>query len=264
MQGLDHIPEFIAMGPGLGGHAIARVGGIKAVGAIAPKIAQAQIPHAGGDILIIEGHDRHQFDVADAERLEIGDLFDQPQKGARMPHARRGVTGEATDMQLVDDHVLWRQAEGGIPLPVIVVANNHGPGRVMGHNALPQAPPAIPARRVDRPRAGFQEFDPGIETQTPTTGVVGSLQAPGEMRADGQPHHQQVPGEEGVVDVGVQADHLEGFRAVMARVKEEFNASRVAAEDGEINPLGVRARPGGVTPAWQGREGTWVHGGKTI
>jgi hypothetical protein len=63
---------------------------------------------------------------------------------------------------------------------------------------------------------------------------------------------------------GVQANHLEGFRAVMARVKEEFNAGGVATEDGEIDPLGFQARPRGIAPAWQGSEGTWVHGGKTI
>ena len=249
MQGLDHVPEFIAMGPGLGADAIARVRGIEAVGAVAPKIAQAQIPHALGYILVIEGHDRHQLDMGDAEGLEVGDLFDQPQKGARVPHARGGMTGEATDVQLVDDHLLRRQARGGVALPVIVVANDHGAGGVMGHDALPQAAPAIPARLVDCPRAGVQEFHPGIEAQPPTPRIVGPLHAPGEMGADGQPHHQQVPGEEGVIDLGVQADDLEGFRAVMARVQEEFDAGGVAAEDREIDPLGFQARPRGITSA---------------
>ncbi len=39
MQGLDQVPEFIAMGPGLGGDTIARVGGIETVSAVAPIIA---------------------------------------------------------------------------------------------------------------------------------------------------------------------------------------------------------------------------------
>jgi hypothetical protein len=40
-----------------------------------------------GDVLLVESHDRHQLDMADAELLEIRDLFDQTQKGARVPDA---------------------------------------------------------------------------------------------------------------------------------------------------------------------------------
>src|SRR5215468_1466311 len=62
--------------------------------------------------------DGQKLDGCHAQGLQIGDLFDQPGKGARMLDARRPMKGEASNMQLVNDRILKRNARGLVVPPI--------------------------------------------------------------------------------------------------------------------------------------------------
>ena len=78
----------------------------------------------GRDVLGVEGHDGQEFDMGNAERLEIGDLLDEAGEGPGVKHPGGGVAGEAPEMQLVDHGILEGDVERGIPLPIVGVRHH--------------------------------------------------------------------------------------------------------------------------------------------
>ena len=74
--------------------------------------------------MLVEFKDGHEFDTIDSEVDEVRNSFAQTVKGARMSHPGRRVTGETSDMQLVDDQFGNRKIERPVVFPVEVVFRN--------------------------------------------------------------------------------------------------------------------------------------------
>ena len=102
VQGLDHVAELPEVGSAARRRCSTRVGAEEAVRAVAPVVGQAQRGGAVRDVLVVKGHDGHEFHVGDAQILEIGDLLHQPGEGARGRHPGGGVAGETAHVQLIE------------------------------------------------------------------------------------------------------------------------------------------------------------------
>jgi hypothetical protein len=93
------------------------------------------------------------------------------------------MAGEATDVQLVDDHLLTRQPEGRIALPVVFLGEHDGARGVMRLHSLALATPAIPAGEVHRACPGIDQLDAGIEAPTVAMRIIRPFHPPGVMGA---------------------------------------------------------------------------------
>jgi len=82
-------------------------------------------------------------------------------------------------MQLIDNHLLAGQMQGGIPFPVIIIRDHRRPRGVMGFDAGALAFPAIPVVGGYGPTPGIDQFHLVVETPTPAAGIVGPIQPPG-------------------------------------------------------------------------------------
>ena len=77
VQRLDKVTKLIEVSALVRGYAIAGMGREEAVRAVALVIMQSKLGGRFRHILFIEGHDRHQFDMGNAELLQVGDFIDQ-------------------------------------------------------------------------------------------------------------------------------------------------------------------------------------------
>ncbi|OPY71813.1 MAG: hypothetical protein A4E63_01407 [Syntrophorhabdus sp. PtaU1.Bin050] len=75
----------------------------KTVSAVAPVILEAPGRNGLGNGLLIKGHDRHQLNVCNSERFEIGDLFDHSPKCTRTLNSGRGVARKAAYVHFIND-----------------------------------------------------------------------------------------------------------------------------------------------------------------
>ena len=176
MQGLDHVAKLVAGTRGVPGEV--RVRGEEAVGAVAPVILESQVCGFGGDVLGVEGHDRHQLHMGDAEVLEIGDLFDQGSVGSRVGDPGGWVAGEAGQVHLVDHRLVERRMEPVVTLPVVVVPDHpgaHGGAQVVAGPAG-TLPVPKPVAHGDRP--GVQQDLAAIHTAAALAGVAAPMGPP--------------------------------------------------------------------------------------
>ncbi len=129
VQFLDQVLELVHLHPVLAGRRIARLGRVEADRAVAPVVHQqfAGFRVDAAVLELVEFVDRHQFDTVDAQRLQIGDFLAQAVKGARCPHARRGMPREAAHVGLIDNEVLGRDLQRGIRLPIEVIEHRLRP-----------------------------------------------------------------------------------------------------------------------------------------
>src|ERR1700753_514387 len=75
----------------------------------------------------IELINREQLDAVDAKLFQVRNLFPQSSKRTGSGHFRRFVSGETTDMRLVDDEILDRGLERMIVFPIEVIEREAGP-----------------------------------------------------------------------------------------------------------------------------------------
>ena len=115
----------------------------EADGAVAPVVGQI-----ARRVLRIELLDGQQFHRRDAQRLKIGDLLDDARVGPALlrRHVGARMLGEAAHVHLVDHGAGVGQADGGVPLPIVVVAgDDDGFHRVGGVIAGMLGRPAVVA-----------------------------------------------------------------------------------------------------------------------
>ncbi len=142
VERLDHVTELVPRPDRA--DAVARMGGVEAVGAVAPVVLEPQSGRFGRHVLSVEGHHGQQLDMGDAEILQVRDLVDECPKGPGMLRTGGGVPGEAPHVQLVDDRLLQRNIEGRVAFPVVGITHNeraHCPrGVVSGGRRCPAVP----------------------------------------------------------------------------------------------------------------------------
>ena len=134
MQRLDHGLEFTDLLAVVAG-GVARVGGEKVDGIVAPVIAQTQIDQA---LVVDEFMHRHQLHGGDAEFFEIfnGDGVRHAGVGAaQFGRDVRVQGGKALDMQLVDDGIVERGEGRPVVFPIEMGSGDdafgHAPGIVV-------------------------------------------------------------------------------------------------------------------------------------
>ncbi len=169
--------------------------------------------------------------------VQVRDLFDQPEKTARMAHAGRRMSGKAPDMQLIDDRILRRHPQRLVALPVVVVGQHDAANRVVRACAVATARRAVPTRGIDGTRPGVHQLDAFVEHPAVAARVPGALHAPGVTGARRQVQHQHMPAEKGVIQLRVEFDHLERPLAGPIGVQQQRRAGGVPAVDGEIDAL---------------------------
>ena len=120
VQGQHHLLELADLAARLAADGVAAVRGEKRQRIVTPVIhPPARLAQA-----VVHGklEHRHQLDRRHAQRLQVGNLLDQPQVRARMAHAARLGAGEAADVHLVDHRLVQAAAEMAVALPVELVA----------------------------------------------------------------------------------------------------------------------------------------------
>ena len=105
VQQLNQCLKFIHLHPQLAGGGVARFGGKKANGAVAPIVVQ-RVAAVGIDKVALEFIkllNGHEFDAVHPQFFEIGDFVTNGGKGTGVFGLGGGVTGEATHVHLVND-----------------------------------------------------------------------------------------------------------------------------------------------------------------
>ena len=164
VQGQHHLLELADLAARLAADRIAAVRGKKRQRIVAPvvrpiiRLAEAIV---GGKL-----EDRHQLDGRHAQRLQIGNLLDQPQVRARMAHAARLGAGESADVHFVDHRLVQTAAQMAIALPVELVVD---------HDAFRRAEDAVVGRQENaRQGLGVGIDQPGLAVETsPSSGSNG-------------------------------------------------------------------------------------------
>ena len=189
---------------------VAGVRGKKRVRIITPIVEQ---PFAGQRIpppiaRFVELVDRQQFDRRDAQRLEIGDFFDQPREGAGMFDARTLIDRHAPYVALVNDGFPQRAIERLVEFPIEFAVDDDGvlavhfsplgQGVVLVIDIVPRPPTGTAG---NRPRIGIEQHLIVIEL---VNVVVRPLHAIAVLDADVDAADERVPDLSGAVVVRIQ------------------------------------------------------------
>ena len=161
VKALDHLLELAerlatARSGGIGG-----VGGEEGDRVVAPVVQEA-LPREGVHAIavgLLERPHRHELDRVDAERLEVGNLLDEPGERAGPGDAGGRMLGEAAHVQFIDDRLDGTDAGRLVVAPVEGVVDDQA-----ASGAAPAARGNAPACAT-RQRLGvrIQELLPGIE-----------------------------------------------------------------------------------------------------
>ena len=180
-----------------------------------------------------------QLDVGHAELAQVGDLLDQPGEGSRVLDAARGMTGEAADMELVDDGPV-EPARLDAREPRRHVRHEGPQRRVPGLGGI-GGPAAVPGRVAHGARPRVEQVLARIEAPAGLLGVLRTVHPPRVAGARGQAFDEHVPEVEGSVRLGGERDHLERLGRVRRLEQQQLDARGVAAVDAEVDPAVARA-----------------------
>ena len=231
VQRPHHLLELPNLAAWLGAGRVTPMGREKGDRIVAPVVAanRAVGPRQRGREVV----NGHQLDGGHTQRLEVGNLLDDPEIGAGMGNAARRAVGEAPDMHLVDHGVGEAAAEVTVALPVEGIIDDdafRGPQQTVR-----------PDRKLtsERPSIGIEE--PG--------GAVKPLAVLRIERAVGlemveltrlHARHIDAPNVSPAIAGRVEFDHLVGLGGVDTRVEEHTHGRRRAAVHHELHPLVVQ------------------------
>jgi len=155
VQGLHHLLELADLVPGPVAGGVAPVRGEQRHRIVAPVVGPPRpVAEAVEDGELVHGHELHR---RYAQRLEMGNLLDHSQVGARVLHLARARLREPAHVHLVDDRLRQRPAQVAVVLPVELVVD---------HNALGRADqPVVGREEVARQglRVGIDQSGPAVE-----------------------------------------------------------------------------------------------------
>jgi hypothetical protein len=157
--------------------------------------------------------DRHEFHRGHAQRLQIRNLLDHAQIGARVGNAAARAGREAADMHFVDDRVGQTTPQVPVPLPV---------EGVVDHHALRRPDDGVAAGQKmagERPRIGIDEPGLAVEQLAPL-GIERPVGLEVIELAMPYPRHEDAPDIPPTVLVGVEGDHLRRL-GIVDRVVEQ-------------------------------------------
>ena len=194
--------------------------------------------------------DRHQLDRGDAERLEVRDLLDHAEVGARRVGAGAGAVGEPADVHLVDDRLAQRRRRWRSPLPVEVVVDN---------DAFRRPDDAVVARQVTAgERLGERVDQPGVRVE-PVPPL--RFERPVGLEVVELPRlevgDEDAPDVAPAVGVGVELDQPGRVAVGDLVVEQHPHSRRVLAEHDELHPVFPQYRPVGQRVAE-------LHGGRDL
>src|SRR5262249_54760233 len=131
MKRPDHLAELVDLVVHVAGAGIRGLRSGEGAAVVAPEIVQpfARLWIDNGTVALIELMDGQQFHGRDAQPLQIGNLVDQARERSGAVHAGRWMTGEAADMQLINDRVFERDQRRGIVAPVKGTAQEQAAAR---------------------------------------------------------------------------------------------------------------------------------------
>ena len=253
MKAVDHALHLADAAP----PQIARFGGEKADGLIAPVIAQ---PARHQKAVIDKGLHGQQFNGGDPQPDQMLQhrIGAQPQHGAaqRGGHARM-QGGQALDMRLVNHRVGQRGLGCRIfaPLKGRVDHNRfrHGKGAVAGvegqvcaraahlvaHQGIRPAQPPL-----QRAGIGIDQQLVGVEA-VPGLGLIGAMGAKAIKRARHQARHALMPD----VAVALAERQARGFLAPVGREQAQIDPFGMGRKDREIHAIPVETGPHGIGTA---------------
>ncbi len=206
------------------------------MGAVAPVVREAECRDGRRHVLLVEGHDRQQLHVGDAQVPQVGDLLDQPAEGPRLAHAGGRVAGEAAHVQFVDDRALEPDRCGARRAGWWRNDTPHAE-RAAG---TPRGP--LPAGHADRPGEGVEHLQ-----RRPAAVGVPQRHAPVVAGPGRQLLDRHVPEEGVAIHRRGQRDLLERRLIHVAPVEQQRHPRGLAAVDGEVGARRrvVRAGRGG-------------------
>ena len=225
MQGLDHVAEFVSGAAWIAG--VVGMRGKKAVGAVAPVVGETQACGLWRHVLQVEGHDRQQFHVGDAKRLQVRDFFNDGLVGAGVLGIRGWMSGEAPYVHFVDHSIHQREMAMSDALPVVLVAHQlraHGGAQVVARYA---GFLSIPQPIADGAAPGIEQNLFAVETAAAFARVGGAVHAPAVIEGIRQIFDQHMPEKKGTVDFGIELHAQERLGAVVLFEQEQFRGGRL-------------------------------------
>ncbi len=228
MQGSDHLLELIDLGTRFFAGSIPSMGRKEREWVVAPVVVDLFLlaaPIQDGVLV-----DRHEFDCGDSQRLEIGDLFDHAQVGARVLNFGGARLREPAHVHLVDDGLRELAAQMPISLPIEVVID---------HDALRGAKDSVFARqkisgqgfcvRVDEPSAAVEPISPFGRKGAICLEVV-ELPSPDSGDKD-------TPDISPAVGIAIQFDNLGRFEITDPIVEQDAQPNGSTAEDDKLHAV---------------------------
>src|SRR6516225_3068202 len=161
------------------------------------------------------------------------------------------MPSKASDVHLVNDHVLHRPVERLISLPVVVVNVDdnaaHGSRQVVGRpdgiRAVIKSAGITQSIRVD-------QYLVAVEAKPVSVKILRSVNSVGVVSAGLEAFDIDVPEEERLVGGGLQADSLDGLSVVVRVEEKKFDSSGMPRKDREIHSLLIDGGPEWVGSAW--------------
>src|SRR5215469_1039901 len=161
------------------------------------------------------------------------------------------MPGEASNVHLVDDHVLHLPAKRLISLPVVVMNVDddaaHGSCQIIGRSD------GVVACKTGRGIARGIRVDQhlvAVEAKASAVEVLWSVDTVRVMGAWFKAFDINVPEKERLINGGLQLDDLDRPDVVMRVEEKEFDAGGMPGKDREINPLLVDGGAEWVCSAW--------------
>ena len=248
----DHLLEFQHLCAMVANARVRRLGREEAHRVVAPEVPEplAGLRVAAPRIVLVELLHGHQLDGGDAQILQVRDLLNQTAIGPGRLHAGARIDREPADVQLVNHGRGPRQAERLIAAPVEVLVRDDALWRgarvvdVRERQVLPRrrwvvahGESGIAIRRWNnRPGARIQHQLVRVEAM-PVMGRVRSGDAKAIELPGPNPFEPDVPDVARLVPRRVE-DDAAGWRGVLGTIEQvEANASRVPAEDGEVDAV---------------------------